>query len=99
MKVEHFLTAHAEINSKWTKNLHVRPETVKPLEENIGKALSHINHSMTLFGPPPKVMEIKVKINKWDLIKLKSFGTIKEFISKVKRKPFIMGESNNKGSI
>ena len=64
MKVEHFLTAHTEINSKWIKNLHGRPETVKPLEENIGKALSHINHSMILFGPPPKVMEIKVKINK-----------------------------------
>ena len=66
------------------KDLNVRPETVKLLEENIGK-LSDINHSRILYDPPPRVAEIKAKINKWDLIKLKSFCTTKETISKVKR--------------
>ena len=74
-------------NSKWIKDLNVRPETIKLLEENIGKTLSNINHSRILYDPPPRVMEIKAKINKWDLIKLKSFCTVKETISKVKRKP------------
>ena len=61
--------------------------TIKLLEENIDKTLSSINHSRTLHDPPPRIMEIKAKINKWDLIKLKSFFTIKETISKVKRQP------------
>ena len=65
----------------------VRPDTIKLPEENIGKTLSDINHSRILFDPPPRVMEIKAKINKWDLIKLKSFCTMKETISKVKRQP------------
>ena len=65
----------------------MRPETIKLLEENIGKTLSDINHSRILYDPPPRVMEIKAKINKWDLIKLKSFCTMKETISKVKRQP------------
>jgi len=56
----------------------VRPETIKLLEENIGKTLSDINHSRILYDPPPRLMEIKAKINKWDLIKLKSFCTTKE---------------------
>ena len=63
----------------------MRPDTIKLLEENIGKTLFDINHSQILYDPPPRVMEIKVKINKWDLIKLKSFCTMKETISKVKR--------------
>ena len=63
----------------------MRPETIKLLEENVGKTLSDINHSRILYDPPPKVMEIKAKITKWDLIKLKSFCTMKEIISKVKR--------------
>ena len=63
----------------------LRPETIKLLEENIGKTLFDINHSRILYDPPPTVMEIKAKINKWDLIKLKSFCTTKETISKVKR--------------
>ena len=67
--------------------LNVRPETIKFLEENIGKTLSDINHSKILYDPPPRAMEIKAKINKWDLIKLKSFCTMKETISKVKRQP------------
>ena len=87
MKLEHFLTPHTKINSKWIKDLNVRPETIKLLEENIGKTLSDINHSRALYDPPYRVMEIKTKISKWDLIKLKSFGTTKETISKVERQP------------
>ena len=87
MKLEHFLTPHTKINSKWIKNLNVRPKTIKHLEENIGKTLSNINHSKILYVPPPRVMEIKAKINKWDLIKLKSFCTTMEAISKWKRQP------------
>ena len=71
--------------AKWIKDLNVRPKIIKLLEENIGRTLSDINHSKILYDPPPRVMEIKTKINKWDLIKLKSFCTIKETISKVKR--------------
>ena len=85
MKLEHFLTSCTKINSKWIKDLNVRPETIKLLEEIIGRTLSDINHSKILYDPPRKVMEIKTKINKWDLIKLKSFCTTKKAISKVKR--------------
>ena len=85
--LEHFLTPYTKINSKWIKDLNVRPETIKLLEQNIGKTLSNVNHSRILYDPPPRVMEIKAKINKWDLIKLKSFCTIKKTISKVKRQP------------
>ena len=87
MKVEHFLTPYTKINSKYIKDINVRPETIKLLEENIGKSLSDINHSRILYDTPPRIMEIKVKINNRDLINIKSFCTMKETISKVKRQP------------
>ena len=86
MKLEHFLTPYTKINSKWIKDLNVRPETINLLE-NIGKTLSDINHSRILYDPLPRILEIKAKLNKWDLIKLKSFYTTKKTIRKVKRQP------------
>ena len=87
MKLEHFLIPYTKTNSKWIKDPNVRPETIKLLEENIGRTLSDINHSKILYDPHPGVMEIKEKINKWDLTKLESFYTIKGTISKGKRQP------------
>ena len=85
MKLDHFLTSYTNINSKWIKDLNVRPETIKLLEENIGKTLSDINYSRILYDPPPRILEIKAQINKWGLIKIKRFCTKKETTSKVKR--------------
>ena len=87
MKLEHSLTSYTKINSKWIKNLSIRPDTIKLLEENIGRTLHDINHSKIIFDPPPRVREIKTKINKWDPMKLKSFCTAKETIKKMKRQP------------
>ena len=86
MKLEHFLIPYIKINSKWIKDLNVRPESVKLLEGNLGRTLD-VNQSKILYDPPPRVREIKTKVNKWYLIKLKSFCIAKETISKVKRQP------------
>ena len=86
MKLKHFLTPYTEINSKWIKDLNVRPETIKLLEENRGRT-PDINQSKILYDSPPRVTEIKTKVNRWDLIKPKSFFTARETISKVKRHP------------
>ena len=100
MKLEYFLTPYTKINSKWIKHLNVRPETIKLLEEKMGRTLDDINQSKILYDP----MEIKTKVNKWDLIKLKSFWTVKETRSKVKRQPsgwekIIANETTDKGLI
>ena len=104
MKLEHFLTPYTKINSKCIKDLNGRPETVKFLEENRGGTLNDINQSKILYDPPPRIMEIKTKVNKWDLIKPKSFCTAKETRSKVKRQPsewekIIANETTDKGLI
>ena len=78
MKLERFLIPYTKMNSKWIKNVNVRPETIKLLEENIGRTLDDINQSKILYDPPTTIMEIKSKVNKWGLIKLKSFCTVKE---------------------
>ena len=104
IKLEHSLTPYIKINSKWIKDLNVRPDTTKLLEENIGRALYDINHSKILFDPAPREMEIKTQINKWDLKKLKSFCTAKETINKTKRQPsewekIFANETTDKGLI
>ena len=98
MKLEHFLTPYTKINPKWIKYLNVKLETIKLLEENMGKTLSDIHHSRILYDPLPRVMEIKEKIQKWDLIKLKSFCTMKETLSKVQRQPSEWEKIRNKAT-
>ena len=92
-----------KINSKWIKDLHIRPETIKLLEENIRRTLDNINQSKIFYDPPPRVMEISIKVNKWDLIKLKSFSTEKETTNKVQRQcsewEKIANETTDKGLI
>ena len=100
MKLEYSLTTYTKINSKWLKDLNVRPDTTKLLEGNIGRTLYDINHSKILFDPPPREMEIKTKINKWNLMKLKRFCTI----NTTKRQPsewekIFANEATDKGFI
>ena len=90
MKLEYLLTSYTKINSKWVEDLNVRPETIKLLEENKGKTLDHINQSKILYEPPPRVMEIKTKVNKWDLVKLKRNYKQSE------KTTLRMGENNSK---
>ena len=104
MTLEHSLTPYTKINSKWIKDLNVRPDTIKLLEENRGRKLYDINHSKILFDPPPREMEIKTKISKYDLMKFKSFCTAKETINKTKRQPSVWekifaNEATDKGLI
>ena len=104
MKLEHSLKPYTKINTKWIKDLNVRPDTIKLLEENIGRTLYDINHSKILFDPPPREMEKKPKINKWDLMKLKRFCTAKETLNKTKRQPsewekILANEATHRGLI
>ena len=101
MKLEH-LTPFTKRNSKWINDLNVRPGTIKLLEENIGRTLDIINQSKILYDSLLRVMEIKTKVNKWDLLKLKHFCTAKETIRKVKRQPseseeIIANQTTDKG--
>ena len=93
MKLEHSLTPYTKINSKWIKDLNVRPDSIKLFEENIGRTLYDINYSKIPFDPPPIEMEIKTKTNKWDLMKVKSFCTAKETIKKDEKTTLRIGES------
>ena len=104
MILEHFQTPYTKVNSKWIKDLNLRSENIKLLEENISRTVHDINQRKILYDPLPRVMEMKTKVNKWDLIKLKSFCTAKETISKVKRQPsewekIIANEATDKGLI
>ena len=104
MKLDHSLIPCTKINSKWVKDLNIMPDTIKLLEENIGQTPSYINQSKIFSYPPPRVMTIKMKINKWDLIKVKHFCTAKETLNKTRRQPTEWGkifanESTDKGLI
>ena len=95
MKLEHSITPFTKVNSKWIKDLNVRPETIKLLENNLSRTLDNINQSKILYDPPPRVTEIKTKVNKWDLIKLKSFYTAKD-TKQGGKTTLQMGENNSK---
>ena len=103
-KLQHSLTLYTKINSKWVKELNVRPETITLLDGNIGRIIFDINHSNIFLDQSSKAKEIKAKINKWYIIKLKSFGTAKETIDKMKRQPtewekIFANDMTNKGLV
>ena len=87
MKLGHSLIPFTKINSKRIKDLNVKLDTLELLEENMGRTLSDINQSKILYDPPPRLMEIKTKVSKWDLIKLKRFCMTMKTIKNVKRQP------------
>ena len=104
MKLQHSLTPYTKIKSKWIKDLDIRPDTVKHLEKNVSQTLSDIKDSSIFSDPPLRVMTVKTKTNKWDLVKLKSFCTAKETLNKMKRQPtewekIFANESTDKGLI
>ena len=96
MKLEHFLIPYTKINSKWIKDLNIRPETINHLRQNIGRILDDINQSKILYEPPPRVMEIKIKVNKWDLIKLKKLLHSKGNYKQGEKTSLRMRENNSK---
>ena len=89
MKFDHQLTPYTKINSRWIKDLNISCNTIKVLEENIGRKISDIPHSNIVTDTSPKARDIKERINKWDLIKMKSFCTAKENSIKMKRQPTV----------
>ena len=102
MKLDNIVTPHTRINSKWIKDLNVRPETTKILEENMGSKILYISHKIFFIRPisPGKGKQTNKQTNKWDFIKLKSFCTAKEIINKIKRQPTvwenILADTSNK---
>ena len=87
LKLDPFLTPHTKINTRWIKDLNIRPNTIKTLEENLGKTIQDIGIGKDFMTTPPNAMATKAKIDKWDLIKLKSFCTAKETIIRVNPQP------------
>ena len=96
MKLEHFLTPYTKINSKLIKYLNIRPETIKRLKENMSRTLNDITQSKILYDPPPRVTEIKTKVNKWDLIKLKKLFHSKGNYKQGEKTTLRMGENNSR---
>ena len=89
MKLKHQLTPYTKINSRWIKDLNISCDTIKVLEENIGRKISDISYSNIFTDMSPRARDIKERINKWDLIKIKSFCMAKENSIKMKREPTI----------
>ena len=96
MKLEHFLTSYTKINSTWIKDLNVRPESIKLLDENISRTLNNINQNKILYDSPPRITEIKTKLNKWDLIKLKKLLHRDGNYRQDEKTTLRMGENNSK---
>ena len=104
MKLDHQLTPYTKINSRWIKDLNISHDTIKFLEEKISRKISDIPHSNSFINMSPRARDIKERINKWDLIKIKSFCMAKENISKMKREPTVWenifaNDTLNKGLI